>query len=548
MHRSAAPTTAQSTARAEWLAARALLASRRLRPLLPAAVVGCLVLLATIWLLRGPLARDTHPDTARSAPTTGDTASLVEALGKARRDLVRAESLFAADVAEAVRKESAPGGPALAVRRPMPAPARRERDSLLKVLTELDSALDRAAKAPLGDSYRVLATTVALRPLGVVSVLLDTLRLLDEVRRTLDPAAAPQREFAQLSERTNAIGVSLQEIGQSRRSALRQRLAQLDGDTADSAVAMPDTARSREARNRAQSAVANAEAEVALARRPRPAGRAAASPSVVVRILRIGDSITLPAAIGAMLLAAVLVFTAAVAMEARYPTIAHAREAERVSGVPVLATLRSFRIPRERSARLLSDASRNPFHLAYVTLSLGESRATSLCVTGDHPALVVAAAGQLAASAAADACATLVVDLATGTATVAKYFGWSDEPGFTDAIAGVRLWREVARPIGATEGVDIDLIPGGAPRTDTAEAVAMEANRREFALFRSQYDFTVFAAPSRAALDLAALTADKPQTVVLVRTARTRIAELHRSVAALHDRGIQAAGLIVFDR
>lgn len=530
MPRLAAP----SIGRAEWLAARALLASRRLRPFLPlAAGIAASVLLAAGWWLRAEWAGSGVPNERPAVPAAMDTVALRTAQGRIQRELRRLDTR-----PPTVSDDTRPAEPSQ-----HSATGQPERDSLATTLRELDVALDRAAKSPLAASYRTLARTAALRSLGAVSVLVDTLDLLDDVRRTLDPVAAPQREFAQLSERTQAIGASLQAIGQARRLVLHRRLALLGpsgGTSTDE-----DSVRWQMARDSALARAAAVDSQLRVAKQwhadqaatetaePPPSGAIAAS--------------LLPV-FGALFLAGVAVFTCVLILEARRPTIAHAREAERVTGLPVLATLRESSIPPEGRARLQAGGGADPFRMVYLALTVGEPRVRAICMTGGRPALVAASVGQLAVSAAAEEQSTLVMDLAAGGGTAAQYFGWKDEPGFTEAIAGVRLWREVATPIGASEGIDIDLVSAGAPRADTADAVATEANRREYLAFLGEHDFTALAAPTSASAILASRVAEQPNTVLVVEAARTRIARLRSTIQELAAAEIRLVGLLLFEQ
>jgi Mrp family chromosome partitioning ATPase len=251
--------------------------------------------------------------------------------------------------------------------------------------------------------------------------------------------------------------------------------------------------------------------------------------------------------VAVLVLGGVLVFTLAVSAEARRPTIAHAREAERSTGVPVLAVAEGARFPREGRARLQSGPDTDPIRMVYLALTASGTRERTVCVTGDDPDLVGAVAGRLAVSSAADDRATVLVDLAPGVATATKYFAERSEPGFTEAIAGVRLWREVARPVGASEGLGVDVVPAGARRQDTAESAALAANRDEFQLFASEYDFTVLAAPTDAAVTLAAVLCTRPATVFVARLAVTTLSSLRAKIGLLKQADVELYGMILVD-
>ncbi|MHB0961846.1 MAG: P-loop NTPase family protein [Gemmatimonadaceae bacterium] len=532
-------------ARADWMAARALLATRRLRPVVPYALGTFALLLGAVWMVRGPLA-DRAVAAQRSAgrlqAAERDTAPLVSNVLAAQRKSTQADSLLRTLL---FRAETWNAAPALSVE------ARRERDSLSTVLTQLTAALDRAAKAPLAASYRVLAGTDALRPLAAVQVLVDTLDLLEKVRQTLDPAAAPTSEFAQLSARANAIGATLQGIGQERQSTLVRQIEVIDatGDRATRGVAGSiDTGGARAARDGARRAVTSAESLLRDARQWHAQVQARADSDARARAARILGASPFVVATSALLVVSVLLFALAVVAETRVPTISHAREVERITGLPVLASATAFRVPREGRARLQPGTGVDPFRMVYLSLTASGTRERVVCVTGDEVSRTVAVAARLAVSAAADERATLVVDLAPGVPSTSAFFGWRDEPGFTEAIAGVRLWREVARPVGASEGLAIDVIPAGGIRADTPSSVQNAIARSEFVAFLGEYDFTVLAAPTASAAGMAASACGSPPTILVARIARTRLRVLQSDISGLRTEGVNLHGILLIDR
>lgn len=531
-------------ARADWMAARALLATRRLRPVAPFALSAFALVFIALWGVRGPLA-DRAAAAQRSAgrmqAAERDTVPLAANALAAQRESARQDSVLRALL---FRAESRAAAPAL------PAEARRQRDSLRTALTQLTAALDRASKAPLAASYRVLANTEALRSLAAVKVLVDTLGLLENVRQTLDPAAAPTREFAQLSARANAIGRSLQDIGQDRRSLLVRQIALIEssgeGATRDDAGSV-DTSAARTARDSARRAATTADSLLRDAREWHARVQARTDSVARAKAARILGSSPFVVATSALLLITVLGFSLAVIAEAKDPTIAHAREVERITGLPVLANATAFRVPREGRARLQPGTGVDPFRMVYLSLTASGTRERVVCITGDDTARTVAVAGRLAVSAAADERATLLVDLTPGIPASSNFFGWRDEPGFTEAIAGVRLWREVARPIGASEGMSIDVIPAGGLRQDTASSLQNEIARGEFRAFVGEYDFTVLVAPTVAAAGVAATACGSPPTILVARIAQTRLRAVRASLASLRESGVLPYGILLID-
>lgn len=533
-----------SSSRADWFAARALLATRRLRPFVPAGLLAFALVFVAGFAIRSFLA-DRAAVAQRAAGRTlsaqWDTIPLVAELMAARS---RAASRDSALQAFMFRVEARAANPGLAPT------SERARDSLRVLVVQLDGALDRATKAPLAASYRALASTGAMRALHGVQELLDSLDTLDRARRTLGSAEAPQREFAQLTQRANAIGATLQEIGHARRLALTRQISTLEGGTPmtvrDVWFAADSTA-VRLARDSAQTSVMDAEARLREATRWHGTERARADSTAGARPARVLGISPAVVAAAVLLVASVLIFTVAVTAEARRPTIAHAREVERVTGVPVLGTAHPGDLPREGRARLRISTGLDPFRMVYLALTASGTRERTVCITGDDIDVVAAVAGRLGVSAAADAHATLVVDAAPGTPSVTRYYGERHEPGFSEAIAAIRLWREVARPVGASEGLGLDVVPAGARRFDTMESVAMASNRREYHLFSSEYDFTVVAAPTQESMATVVALIEKPATIYVARVALTPLNAVVENVRALRSMGLDLHGVLLVD-
>jgi len=174
--------------RADWLAARAMLASRRLRRYRLPAAAGFVAVFLIIYAAKGLLAD--HSNAVQQVPVRApasvlDTLSLVARLRQANLLLAERDSIL-----RDVQAQSEAAAQELSIEQ------RQQRDSLHALSGQLATALDRAAKAPLPASYRALADTRALRPLGAVQVLMDTLALLERTRLALDPVEARERECA----------------------------------------------------------------------------------------------------------------------------------------------------------------------------------------------------------------------------------------------------------------------------------------------------------------------------------------------------------------
>lgn len=530
--------------RADWFAARALLATRRLRVFVPVGLVVFILAFVTVLVARHLLAERTASGRQmadRTPVTQRDTFSLVADVRNTRTALATRDSALQALLFQMETRAATPV---------LSAELLRARDSLRAILAQLDGALNRATKAPLVESYRALADTRAVRGMSGVQELVDTLDQLDRLRLTLDPVETPQREFTQLTQRSNAIGGKLQEIGQAQRAAVVRQISTIEGN------ASTRTARAgfgeapvtmRLARDSARTRMASAETLLRDARQWHATMRARADSTENARLTQALGASPIAAAIAALAVAGTLIFTLAVTAEARHPTIAHAREVERLVGVPVLGTAHPRHLPGKGRARLRPGAGIDPLRMVYLALTASGTRERTVCITGDDPEMVAAVAGRLAVSAAADARATVVVDIAPGTSSVARYFGEQHEPGFSEAIAAVRLWREVSRSVGASEGLGLDVIPAGARRADTTESVAMASNRSEFLLFAAEYDFTVIAATTRESLATVELLCERPATIYVARIAKTSLDTLAAEVTALRGIAGDLHGILLVD-
>lgn len=530
-------------ARADWFAARALLATRRLIPRLPWAVLAFVLVFAGVVIVRGPWAQreaETRRAAALARAAERDTFPLVAAHRRAVAELAARDSVLRVQQTAAAAHGPTPQ---------LSAGQQQERDSLRALLNTLEGALARAARAPLPASYHALAGVRALRSTSGAQALDDTLTLLDRARQALDPVEAPQSEFARLSQRANAIGQALQAMGQARRTALLRQVSAIESATPaarDTTVAV-DTQTVRLARDHARARVQDADSVLRAARQWHTALQRRADSLAADQMARIIGTSPFAAAFGAMLLVLVFVYAMAVVAEARAPTVAHAREVERLTGLPVLATAQAFVTPREGRARLQSGSAVDPFRMMYLALTASGTRERAVSVTGDDVSSVITAAARLAVSAAADKHATLLLDLAPNGGGTAAYFGARDEPGFSDALAGVRLWREVARPIGASDGMTIDVVPAGAPRQDLDDSVQSTTARAEFDLFASEYDFTVLSAPTEVAANRATKLVPNVPTIVVVRLARSRIKALSELVSSHQESGVRLHGILLVE-
>ena len=273
-------------------------------------------------------------------------------------------------------------------------------------------------------------------------------------RAALTPTSGADLPHADLAASVNDNGIAIRDAPTRRRGGLAR--AKSDLDVAANGSASPiDTVRPRVARDNARLPPRrDRHSALRVARRQDMAAdvRAVADKEQVSR--RVPPGCNAVRGDGAR---TIVDSRFTFSTEIGRPTLATPREAERVAQAPILAVARdSDRAPRVGGI--------DPFRMLYLGLTATGTRTRTVVINGDDRAVAATVAGRLALAAAADARATLVADVDAEGSSVAGYYGERPEPGFSDAIAGVRLWREVTRSVGASDGLSIDVTPGGAIR------------------------------------------------------------------------------------
>ena len=413
---------------------------------------------------------------------------------------------------------------------------RTKRDSLQSLASELDTLIARAANAPLPASYRALAAAAALHGDSRTARLTDSLDALDRQRTALEPAAGTGLPYAELTASVNDVGAAIRAAAVHRRAALAQSLSNVEAAPGGSGSPV-DTARPRLRRDSTRSAAFTLDSALAASRNRNAAADQRERGAAEQATRRVPPAAMLFAA---MVLAVIAGFSFNLSTEIRRPTLGSPREAERVAGVPVLAVARNS----DRAPRI---GGIDPFRMLYLGLTATGTRTRTVVVTGDDRAVVATVAGRLALAAAADERATLAVDADAEGSSVAAYYGERPEPGVSDALAGVRLWREVTRPIGASDGLSIDVTPGGAIRPDEPDRATKESSREEFTRFRAEYDFCVVVAPSESSLALACSLLERPVTVLCAEIGRTALARLRADADRIRESGGMLHGLTIWD-
>ncbi|MDQ6829926.1 MAG: hypothetical protein M3081_13790, partial [Gemmatimonadota bacterium] len=504
--------------RARWLRARAR--NVRRQPFLIAVIATTVFLIALLSLVVAPRGSRRITTATRAQPVRPDTAS--------PNALLRSTVAASADVASrlaAAREHNAQRALAL---RPasdtFPAEVRARRDSLIARRVALSQLLGHAETAPLPASYHALAASPDLAADPRVKILLDSLTEVERSREAYSATGLVDAYFMSLTARGTEIGKSIRAIGAGRRDALRAEAEAISppmpartsvappADTVPLLVARDSVALQLEhAQLAAQQALArNRAADSALVRQ-REAASAGAPP-----IAMLGAALAIGFAVA---------FAVALAREIARPRVGNAREAERATGAPVLARIdtRSMRheLSRRRADRDISpliDKVGDNYRAIYTQLVDPVSRRAAVAVTGDDPLTTAVIAINMAAAAASQAPATLLLDADAAHPFAANIARVRPSPGLTDVIAARVDWSETIASALVGRDVTIDVLPSGHVNAELSDRELAVALRLELNHLRARYDTVVVSAPRILSVRAAEGVGG---AVICARTART---------------------------
>ncbi len=498
-------------------------------------VLGTLVLVA----LLSPLAAGDPgaADRSRAARLAADTLRSSQRVRRTAGTLVTAESLWS----EALRRPSAPLG--TRVQEPPVTPQSSGLAATIETARRLRTVaawLDVAERPEVSAGPRMRA-------------LADTLRALAALRDTLSTGPERERRLAALTQRISRIGYTVLAIAENRRLDLDARTDSTSpGAAPPPTPAVPPAGPRAVAEARPDTAAVgallrSARDSASAARRAHDSLRAALhaidSTLAATPGTSLGDA-TPALALGGLLLVGLLVrFGSALSREMRAPTLANAREAESLAGVPVVATVRDALLDGPARFR---PSGVDPFRMLYLGLTATGTRARTAVVTGRDADIAAAAGARLAIAAAADHRATLVIDLDPTRIALARVLRERAEPGLSDAMAGAFRWKEVARPIGSSDGLPITLLPAGTERDDLATGEALDRVLDEFGRFRAAFELTILVAPLRA-LELADRLAGTGPLLLATSTGDTPVARFEEECDELRRAGRRLHGVILWD-
>lgn len=510
-----------------WWMARAALAATRTRRFATRWSGGMGVIVAVALVLPFAIDDGAAADRARADRLTADTLRLGQRRRTAERTVARAESVLVA-----ARAPSVP----VTVPRPRvvpPAPASTAPTS------EFARLIADARRLNSVESVLAVASHPAVSAGPRMRAMADSLRTLETVRRarTSDEAA---RAIVRVRLTILSIAETRQrELGPSAPAAQQPASPATVAGLRVPDVAPQDTAALVAAWQAARDSLVVAQRSLdSSVRLLREMERGASTAT------RSGLTRFTPALLFiVVLLGGLLVrFLAALRQETRTPTVADAAEAEQLTGMRILAVVRDA--PLDGPARF-KPSGVDPFRMLYLGLTATGTRARTAVVTGAEPEIAAAVGARLAIAAAADHRNTLILDCDPTQIAVSRTFRERAEPGLSDVLAKAFAWREVARPVGSSDGLPITLLPAGTERDDAVTGTEREVVQHEFSRLRASYELTLAVASPRGVEDALALIESSPVLFTVV-VGETKIDQLLADLALLRAAGQKLQGLVLW--
>lgn len=527
-----------------WMSARSRNASRRLAVM---GIVGGLVFIAALiaFVLVPRQATRVAVRVSATLEDRPDSGRTVTLRNRAAAQIASADSMLSV-----ARRTVAVPGPAVIDTFPPEAIARRE--ALAAQIAMLNQLISRADNAPLPSSYRALASSEPLAGDTQVQSLLEALTEIERERDAFGTVGGVDPVYVALTSRATAVGRSIQEIAEARRSEARQQLAMLRPPPPPRPRQVRvDTTRFIAQKTAAQRTYATAQSELAQIKATND--RIDAETSKARALANVGAP-PLAMLAAAFVLALTIGFAASLAFELKKPSIADAREAEQVTGVRVLTVIEPKEMLAERSRRQadefappLIDVVSDNYRRLYLHLVATEANVPVVTVAGDEAAIVATVAGNIAAAAAYEARSTLIVDVDPTTSTIASVFRIPSNPGLSGIIAGTSDWPEALVPTTIGRDRTLDVMPSGTKRSGAPAGEVAERIRADFARMERRYDLIVIAAPTAYVLTGRQSIIPGPDIVLCARIANTRVARLKESVDKLRELDLRIHGLVLWN-
>ncbi|MEP6765533.1 MAG: hypothetical protein ABJB66_14555 [Gemmatimonadaceae bacterium] len=546
-----------SAHRTVWMAARARNAAKR--GVLIAAV-GMLAVAATVLaLILVPLEVDRAVHARLAAlPPLADTVVLEAAADTARAHQKTADSTLrslqyasADSVVSVTSSASSNNSSNIAPR-------------VIDARRELGLRISRARTVPLVDSYRAIGESDFLREDSRVRALLDS---LNEWNRQRDAYAAvgggADARYVAMTGRLTSTGQQLIAIAEQRlaTTASKPDTTRILTDTTSLAPRLSFNVDSV-AERVATTSLDSANARIVAADQSLANARKANSAAIADRARTEAQS-TVIVPVVAMLLAALALglavgYGVALALEVKQPRIADAAEVERLTNARVIVHSTASRAEVQARRRRQADEALFPvidtvseaYQLLHVTLTGFGDTAHAVRVIGDTGILSATVGINLAAAAAREARATLLIDADSDERLATKLLHIATKKGVAESTATPSELR--SRIVRTKVGRDqyIDTLFAGRPKkaTTSDESVNREqqnALHDELQSLAREHDLTVILA-SRGSDSNVGLLPSANDAILCVRLGATKLNWLLQSAIQLRNSNLRLRAVLLW--
>jgi hypothetical protein len=502
----------------------------------------CVLALSALSLALAPKNRRAMGPTPLAEAIRVDTAPLLVTLGQAQTRVTNAESALVV-----VRQEvlAASNRPATTLD---PKTLARH-DSLTNVLTELQELIGKVQTIPLPSSYRALASSPALASNGRVTALLDSLSEIEREREGYGADGGADPMYVALTSRATDIGRAIETIAGERRDSLKADIIRMTTPARQvaSVAAPPDTMPWLAERDSARSAVATATSELASARE---ALRLRTEETERAQQIAAISASPFAIAIAAVVIGIFLGFAVSLWQEMHSPRVSDGAELEKATGARLMATVsyraRGDKYDRRKADRLAPgylDPHSDAYQLGYLHIEQSAATPDLVPVLGDDPDVCAVVAMNLAAIAAEDARAVLVIDAAGRTDAIRKLLPFSAAADLVDLIGGIRSWVDATAHVSVGRDRTVDLVTA---RTSADGAELIQLIDRERPRLGRTYDIVLVIGDLSLIEPLA--EARIAEGVVLTATAGvTRLSKMVAATRLLRETGQRIFGVLLWD-
>jgi hypothetical protein len=535
--------------RSRWIARRARNVSRH--PLALASLAGIVFAIALVALVVIPVGARRAAAAVRPRPgERPDTIPLAESNAAAVERLRRAAGTLDSARTAILLALTAPAEPVDT----FPPEVVARRDTLRALAAGLGALLQRAADAPLPESYRALGEHPAMRGNARALSLLDSLAAVERGRQTMGAIGAVDPTVIMLATRANAIGEEMQAIARERRAQLRGALAAITPPPPpprDTSALAIDTLPLLRARDAAARTARVTERRLADARRVH---RALDAREQRARELQAISASPLAMLGAALVLGVAVGFLLALAREWQRPRVGDAHEAEWIVEAPVLIRIADVEPTEERSRRRsdrdvppLIDLATDRYSRLYFQLADAIARLPRIAIVGDDPATTAAVAANLAAAAAHTARNVLLVDTDFDTRSASAALLVRDVPGLAEVLARRVMWTDALTASLVGRDRIVDVLPAGAVKGGAALSSASAALRAELDRLARRYDSLIVSAPASQRGAVGAAAAATGDVIIVARVGRTAIRVLQRLLVETRDTGARVRGIVLWE-